>query len=150
MRRSSSAQAARCRGRATRRRLRIDPTALGAGPRSHFRVPARARAQSGRYEANGSVMVGVSGSCPKSELGVTAGAGVGAGTIGATGLGRAIGLFTTGGAAFFTAGFAAGFAAGPFLRATFFAFLATLLTFLTGRAFFFTALLFAAARFVLA
>ena len=85
-------------------------------------------------------------SCPKSELGVTAGAGAGAGAIGATGLGRAIGLFTTGGAAFF----AAGFAAGAFLRATFFAFLATLLTFLAGRAFLFTALLFAAARFVLA
>jgi hypothetical protein len=132
---------------ATRRRPHIDPTALDAGPRSHFRVPARARAQSGRYEANGSVTVGVSGSCPKSELGVTAGAGAAAGAIGAAGLGRAIGLFfTVGGVAFF----AARFAAGAFLRATFFAFLATLLTFLAGRAFFFTALFFAGARFVLA
>jgi hypothetical protein len=100
------------------------------------------------------VIVGVSGSCPKSELGVTAGAGAEAGAIGATGLGRAIGLFTTGGAAFFAtrfaAGFATGFAAGAFLRATLFAFLATLLAFFAGRAFFFTALLFAAARFVLA
>jgi hypothetical protein len=104
-----------------------------------------------RYEAKGSVMVGgVSGSCPKSELGVTAGAGAEAGVIGATGLGRAIGLFTTGRAAFLAAFFAAGFAAGAFLRATFFAFFATLLTFLAGRAFFFTAPLFAAARFVLA
>ena len=97
------------------------------------------------------MIVGVSGSCPKSELGVTAGAGAEAGAIGAAGLGRAIGLFTTGAVAFFAAGFfAAGFAAGPFLRATFFAFLTTLLAFLAGRAFFFTALLFAAARFVLA
>jgi hypothetical protein len=96
------------------------------------------------------VIVGVSGSCPKSELGVTDGAGAAAGTIGAVGLGRAIGLFTTGDAAFLAAFFAAGFATGPFLRATFFAFLATLLAFLAGRAFFFTALLFAAARFVLA
>jgi hypothetical protein len=95
------------------------------------------------------VGAGLNGSCPKSELGVTAGAGAGAGAIGATGFGRAIGLFATGGAAFFGAGFAAGFATDAFLRATFFAFLTTLPTFLAGRAFFAT-LLFAAARFVLA
>jgi hypothetical protein len=47
------------------------------------------------YDANGSVFVedgsGASGSCPKSVLGVTSGAGAGA--SGATGFGRAIGLF---------------------------------------------------------
>jgi hypothetical protein len=81
---------------------------------------------------------GASGSCPRSELGDTAGAGGGA--TGATGFGRAIGLF------------AADAFAGAFFRATFFAFLATfgLLAFFAGRAFFFATLFFAATRFVLA
>jgi hypothetical protein len=105
---------------------------------------------------------GVSGSCPRSELGVTAGAGVGAGATGAMGLGRAIGLFIAGAAAFGAGAGLAGAAltgarlagaalARAVLRATFFAFLATfaLLAFFFGRVFFF-ATRFAAARLVLA
>jgi hypothetical protein len=73
------------------------------------------------------------GSCPKSLLGVTSGAGAAGGATGATGFGRAIGLFgadaTLAGAAFFAAAFfgAAFFAA--FRGAAFFAFFAFVTTF---------------------
>jgi hypothetical protein len=104
-------------------------------------------------EANGSVFVkGIGrGSCPRSVLGVTSGAGGGA--TGATGFGRAIGLFGA-------AGFATAFAGAAFLRATFFAFFAFFATaffatfalpaFFDGRAFFLATLFLAAERFVFA
>jgi hypothetical protein len=113
---------------------------------------------------------GAIGSCPRSVLGVTAGDGAGA--IGATGFGRAIGLETgvdTGfmGAAFFgacldaalfgaarfgAALLGAAFFATAFLGAAFLAFLATLalLALFAGRAFFFAVLFLAAARLVFA
>jgi hypothetical protein len=116
---------------------------------------------------------GANGSCPRSVLGVTAGAGAGAGATGATGLGRAIQLVTgfaavfAGaallGAAFFAAAFlgaaffgaaflGAAFFATVFLDAAFLAFLATftLLAFFAGRAFFFAALFLATARLAFA
>jgi hypothetical protein len=111
---------------------------------------------------------GAIGSCPRSVLGVTAGAGAGAGAIGATGFGRAIGLVTGVGAAIFggalmgAAFFGAalfGAALGPafffatvFFGAAFLAFLATfaLLALFAGRAFFFAELFLAAARLVFA
>lgn len=104
------------------------------------------------------------GSCPRSVLGVTAGAGAGTGAIGATGFGRAIGLVTGVGAAFFGAALtgaalfgaalfgAALFFATAFFGAAFLAFLASfaLLAFFAGRAFFFAELFLAATRLVFA
>ena len=103
----------------------------------------------------------VTGSCPRSVLGVTAGA-AGGGAIGAAGFGRA--MVATGegagllGAAFIGAALGVGaffgaafFLAAAFLGAVFLAFLATLalLAFFAGRAFRFAALLLflATARF---
>lgn len=95
-------------------------------------------------------------------LGIAAGAGAGAGTLGATtAAGAALGLAGAtgrGGAAFFVAAFLAGaflgadFLTAAFLTAGFFAFFAAaaLLAFFAGRAFFFTRLFFAAARFAFA
>jgi hypothetical protein len=106
---------------------------------------------------------GAIGSCPRSVLGVTAGAGAGAGAIGATGFGRGIGLATGVGAGLFGAAligaaflgaglFGAAFFATAFFGAAFLAFLATfaLLAFLAGRAFFFAELFLAAARLAFA
>ena len=106
------------------------------------------------------------GSWPRSKGSVAAGAGIGAGAIGAMLFGLTAGLFT-GAAAFFTAGAvlvgdffgAAFFALATFFAlaalfglAAFFAFFATfsLLGFLDGRAFFFATLDLAAARFAFA
>jgi hypothetical protein len=89
-------------------------------------------------------------------LGVTSGAAAGGGATGATGFGRAIGLFEA--AAGLLTAFAGAFLGATFFAATFLAFFATfaflatfaLLAFFDGRAFFLAMLFFAAARFVFA
>jgi hypothetical protein len=70
---------------------------------------------------------GAGASCPKSPLGVTSGSGVAYGATGATGFGRAIGLF--GAHAAFAGGAAFADFAGAFFGADFFAVFAFVTTF---------------------
>ena len=140
------------------------PTATRRAP---SRVDARRRSSRGSPpQAKGSVLVSGGGdSCPRSLLGVTSGDGAGGGATGATGFGRAIGLFAGEaasrrgslhrrgrfvGAAFF---FCSRLFRSRLLRRAFFAFFATfalLAFFADGLASFLATLFFAEARFALA
>jgi hypothetical protein len=96
---------------------------------------------------------GCDASCPKSPLGVTSGSGVAYGATGATGFGRAVGLF--GARAAFAGGAAFADFAGAFFGADFFAVFAfattfALLAFLDFFATFLPTLFLAAARFAFA